>query len=1107
MNLIRAALRRPLAVYVAVLGLLGASVLATTRMRIDVFPDLNLPVIYVAQPYGGLDPAQMEGFVTSYYEYHFLYITGIEHVESRSVQNMALVKLFFHPGTEMSQALAQTVAYVERSRAFMPPGTVPPFIVRLDAGSVPVGQLVFQSETRPVAQLQDLALFRVRPLFATLPGVSAPPPFGASQRSILVRADPERLRAHGLTGDDLITAVARSNSISPAGNLRTGALLRIAPLNSVVSRPEELEAIPVRLGPGPMVYLRDVARVEDGSDILTAFALANGKRTVYIPVTKRADASTLDVVRRVREAMPRMRAALPDDVAVRFDLDQSVVVERSLRTVTIEAGLGALLTGLMVLLFLRSWRSALVVVTTIPIALAASVLCLWLVGESLNIMTLGGLALAVGVLVDEATVAVENVHAHLERSAQRAEGAARNQHGSVRDSGAVDSEEIGARRLAHLRAVHDAAVETVTPRLLALLAILAVFVPSFLMEGVSRALFVPLSLAVAFAMLASYVLSSTLVPVMCARLFRAHSSILRNTLTYRTTALSGADGTIRTSSCLRRAFAGVVAAAVRARFVVLPLYLLGTLGGLWLLEPTLGRDLFPPPRQGALQLRVRAPDGTRVEETERRVRALLDVAREVLGDRLRLSLAYVGIPPATYPIIAVYQWTNGPHDAIVQLDLTSGAEELDALRTRLRAAFTAKLPELRVTFEPGDIIGQVLTLGTNAPIEVAVAGPNLAANRAYAAKVQTALAAAPGLIDLAVAQSLEYPTAAVEVDRERAGQRGLAMSDVGNALVAATSSTRYTRPTFWRDPQSGVAYQVQVDVPPVRLQSTEALLGVPVGHGASAPILLGDVATVTEGHMPGEYARYNMQRMVTLTANPAPGVDLGRAVTNVRAALAGVQAPPTGVHVFVRGLAPTLDKTLRGALVGLALAIVVVLLLLTAYFQSLRAALVAVLSVSAALLGAAAVLRATDTSLSLPSFMGAIMAVGVCTANAILFVTFAERARQGGAGAAEAAQLAAQARSRPILMTSLAMLAGMVPMALGMGEGSEQLAPLGRAVLGGLAASTLATLFVLPAAFALVHGQRPWRTASLAPQDHEPHPHEAPHDPGPTAGAPAGKVS
>src|SRR5579864_866893 len=492
MNLQRFSLRRPWTVLVVIVGVIGGAVLGVQQMARDVFPTLGVPTIYVAQPYGGMDPAEMEGFLTYYYEYHFLYITGIEHVESKSIQGAAIVKLQFHPGTDMSQAMSETVAYVNRARAFMPPGTVPPFVTRFDAGSVPVGDLVFSSETRTVGEMQDLALNRVRPLFATLPGVSAPPPFGGSARSIVINLKPERLRSFNMSPDEVVVAMTSANLISPSGNMPIHGKYPMVPLNSVARNIKDLEGVPIRVGTFPTIFLRDVGQVIDGSDIVTSYALVNGRRTVYIPVTKRSTASTLSVVNLVKSNLSKFQSVLPSDVKISYEFDQSPYVTRAIGGLTLEGALGAVLTGFMVLLFLRDWRSAFIVVINIPLSLMGSVLALWLTKQTINIMTLGGLALAVGILVDEATVCIENIHTHLMRGRS-----------------------IG-------RAAQEATIETIVPRFLAMLCILAIFSPTLFMEGAAKAMFLPLSLAVGFAMVTSYLLSSTLVPVLSVWVLRGH---------------------------------------------------------------------------------------------------------------------------------------------------------------------------------------------------------------------------------------------------------------------------------------------------------------------------------------------------------------------------------------------------------------------------------------------------------------------------------------------------------------------------------------------------------------------------------------------------------
>ncbi|MDE2485215.1 MAG: efflux RND transporter permease subunit [candidate division NC10 bacterium] len=1039
MWLINAAMRRPITILVAVISIALSSILALTRMPVDIFPNLNLPVIYVAQPYGGMDPAQMEGYLVSYYEYHFLYITGIEHVESKSIQNVGLIKLYFHPGTDMSQALAQTVSYVERARAFMPPGTVAPFVVRFDAGSVPVGQLVFSSGTRSVGEVQDLALFRVRPMFATLPGVSAPPPFGASQRTVVIRVDPDRLRGYHISPEEVVKALAVGNTILPAGNVRTGDLNRLAPLNSVVSSIQELGNVPIRTGARSPVFIRDIGMVENSTDILTGYALVNGRRTVYIPVTKRADASTLDVVNRVKSALSRMQAVLPDDIKVSFEFDQSTYVKNAIRGLVTEGALGAILTGLMVLLFLRDLRSALIVVTTIPFALLAALVGLWLMGQTVNIMTLGGLALAIGILVDEATVAIENIHTHLARGEDCA------------------------------CAVIDAGRETLTPRLLAMVSIIAVFVPSFFMVGVSRALFVPLSLAVGLAMLASYLLSNTLVPVLSTWLLRGQRV---------------GGHTEPFFHMVQKAYERLLERVWRRRWTILASYAVITIVGIFLIGRQLGTDIFPTVDTGQFQLRLRATTGTRVERTEEIALKALDAIQAEAGpDNVAITLGFVGTQPPNYPINTIYLWTSGPHEAVLSVALRRNSHiRLDEFRERLRQKLPALLPGTTISFEAGDIMGQIMNFGAPTPIEVAINGPNLAANRTFAERVMAEVKQVSSLRDLQFGQPLDYPTVDLTVDREHAGWLGITVEQVGRSLAAATSSSRYIQPNYWRDPTSGVAYQVQVEIPQSRIRSIEDIESIPAMPNGAAGPLVRDVAQVSYGTMPGEYDRYNQQRMITISANTA-GKDLGSAASEVAAAIRRAGDPPRGVAVALRGQVPPMQQTLFGLETGLALAIVVIFLLLTGNFQSMRLAFIVLSTVPAVILGALIALWITGTTLNVQSFMGTIMSIGVSVANAILLVTFAEYYRRRGQPADVAAKEGARSRLRPILMTSMAMIAGMIPMALALGEGGEQTAPLGRAVIGGLAASTLAVLAILPLVFATVQRRANRTTASLHPDD------------------------
>ena len=1040
MWLLRAALRNPISVLVVALSVALCSILALTRMPIDIFPNLNLPVIYVAQPYGGMTPAQMEGYLVYYYEYHFLYITGIESVESKSIQNVGLLKLVFHPGTDMSQAMAQTVGYVDRSRAFMPPGTVSPFILRFDAGSVPVGYLVFSSATKSVAEIQDLALNRVRPLFATLPGVSAPPPFGGAARTIVVSVDPERLRAYRMAPEEVIQALNSGNTIVPAGNVRTGDLLRLAPINSVVANIKDLQNLPIRTGAGPTVFLRDIGRVEDSSDIITGYAEVNGRRTVYIPVTKRADASTLAVVNEVKASLAQFQSVVPADIKIEYQFDQSSYGRYSLLSVAMEGLLGAVLTGLMVLLFLRDWRSSLIVVITIPFALLAAVVALWGAGQTINIMTLGGLALAVGILVDESTVVMENIHRHLARGVGRA------------------------------RAVLEASKEVQIPRLLAMLCVLAVFVPSFFMTGVSRSLFVPLSLAVGFAMAASYLLSSSLVPVLSVWILREHTHQDEE----------GSPVLSRLRERLGRLLEGLIA----RRWLVVSSYVVAAALVIGLLGPYLGRAIFPRVSSGQLLLRFRAPIGSRVETTERLSLDVLRSIQDAAGPgNVNITLGYVGAPPPNYPINTIYLWTSGQHEAVLRVALRQNSGiRVNEFEERLRRSLPSKFPGCQFSFEAADIVTQIMNFGAPTPIEINVSGPDLAADRAFSEKVRAEIAKIGGLRDLQYDEPLDYPSIDINVDRERAGQLGVTTASVGRSFLAATSSSRFVTPNYWADPKSGVGYQVQVQIPQDEMTSIQDVEHIPVTPGATAHPLMGDVAQVGYGTVVGEYHRLNGQRMVTLTANVA-GEDLGRIAKQLDDAIHRAGEPPRGAKITVRGQISPMKQTLTNLGAGLLVAVLVIYLLLSANFQSLRLAFVVLSTVPAVVCGVLFVLLLTGTTLNIQSFMGAIMAIGVAVANAILLITFAEEYRCAGNTAVASGMQGAKTRLRPILMTSMAMIAGMIPMALGLGEGGQQTAPLGRAVIGGLSFATAATLLILPIVFAMVQGRAKTASPSLDPDD------------------------
>jgi multidrug efflux pump subunit AcrB len=1041
MWLIRVALRRPITIIVIVAAIALSSIQAILRTRIDIFPTLDLPIIYVAQPYGGMSPQQMEGFISYYYEYHFLYINGIESVEAKSIQGASLLRLSFHPGTNMSEALAQTVSYVNRAHAFMPPGTVSPFVIRFDAGTLPVGYLVFSSPSRTLSEIQDLALNRVRPVFATLPGVSSPPPFGGNQRTIVINVDPHKLHAYGLSPDNVVQALTTGNSIQPAGNADIGTTNALVTTDSTVTQINDLLDIPLHAGSGASVYLRDVGSVKDSADVLAGYALLNGKRTVYIPVTKRPDASTITVVNEVRQSIERFQSLIPQDIKITYEFDQSQYVRAALLSVLREGLIGAGLTGLMILLFLGDWRSSLIVVITIPFALLIAVVLLRLTGQTINIMTLGGLALAVGVLVDEGTVLMENIHVHLAQGEKKAQ------------------------------AVLAASREVAIPRLLAMLSVLAVFLPSFFMTGPAQSLFVPLSLAVGFSMGASYLLSSSLVPVLANWILKQEKNEAEHPKEER-------------FDRFRKRFQRALERIMEFPALLLGAYAIIAVLILMLLGPRLAEEIFPSSASTQFRLRIDAPDGTRVAVTEALIQKVLTtITREAGASNLDLTLGYVGTQPSSYPINSVFLWTSGPQQAIINVGLKPGASiSLRNLEENLRHKLPQEFLGTHFSFDPGDLISQILNFGAPSSAEVAITGPQYADVQSYAKRVQQELANVEELRDVEFEEPLHYPTVNVHVDRVLAGQLGTTANDVGAAVVSATASSRFVAPNYWRDPKSGVGYQVQVQVPQPAMTSLKDIQTIPVNSSTGAHPLLSQVADVQSTAVPGELDRQNGMWMIIASANVGNS-DFARAAKEINRAIARAGQAPRGVTTQVRGQVSALKEIFTELAIGLALAVVVILLLLTANFQSFRLALVVISTAPAVLVGAILMLLLTGTTLNLESFMGTIMAIGVAVANAILLVTFAEQNRRNGADPVSAARAAAAERLRPVLMTSLAMIAGMVPMALAIGQGAEETAPLGRAVIGGLFAATLATLFLLPTVFGVVQKRASLKSPSLDPED------------------------
>ena len=1061
-QLIRTALRQPISIVVVVIGILFFSILSIRSIPVDIFPNLDLPTIYVVQPYGGMAPDQMDGFIATRYQDHFLYVSGIRDVDVKTIQGLSLIKLSFYPGTDMAQAAAEVANNVSRAKAYMPEGTVPPQVVRFDASSVPIGQMVFESSSRSLNEIQDFASSRVRPMFSRIEGVSSPPPFGGNQRTIVIRVDPERIRSYHLTPEEIIKSIITNNQPSPAGNIRIGDRTLMTPVNSLIKKPEDFLNIPIRTGAGPTVFIRDVGTVEDGVDVTVSYALINGRRAVYIPVVKKSDASTLDVVNNIRAALPQLRNAVPEDVKISYEFDQSVYVTNSLKSLVTEGILGALLTGLMVLLFLRDWRSVIIVIVTIPISILSAVILINLFGQTINIMTLSGLALAIGVLVDQATVTIENIHQHQEMGKPKEQ------------------------------AIWDACKEIAFPEFLILLAILAVFAPSFVMSGIPRSMFLPLSLAVGFAMIASFLLSQTLVPVLANWLLKDHPHHEGPTLALDKREIDdvieeGAHPSLPVKGFekFKLKYIDFLSGIMRKGKLVVPVYLVAAVvlivGGFFLI----GTDILPKANSHQFQMRLRIADGTRVERTEQATLKVLDLIKSEVGkEHVEISSAYVGTVPSSYGTSNIFVFNSGPHEAVLQVSLHEDFPvKMDALKEKLRERIGKEIPSLKISFEPIELVDKIMSQGASTPIEVSVAAKDVEEAGRFAKKIQKEMQQIAFLRDVQIAQPLEYPVLNVEINRERAGQLGITSTQVARSMVAATSSSRFTDKNLWLDDAKGLAYQVQVQIPEYQMTSIEDIGTIPLKPGVSNP-LLADVATFSEKTAPGEYDRAGPNRLVTVTAN-IHKKDLGAATKAVETAIKDAGEPPRGVLVELKGQSDLLTETLGSLQVGLVIAIVIMFLLLSATYQSFKLSLVVLSTIPAVVVGSIGLLLLTGATLNLQSYMGLIMSVGVSVANAILMVTNAENLRLQLNDSYKAVILAAGSRIRPILMTSIAMIAGMIPMASGLGEGGDQIAPLGQAVIGGLIASTLASLLILPAVFTMVQRKASIQSLSLDPEDPE----------------------
>ncbi len=1040
MNLIRAALRKPITILVIVAGLFFFGIKAVTSIKIDIFPNIDLPVIYLSHPYGGFTPDQMEAYFGKNYVNLLLYVSGVKSIETRNIQGLTLIKLSFYEGTNMAQAAAEVSAFSNRAQTIFPPGTSPPFIIRFDASTLPVGQLILSSPRRSNNELQDLANVYVRSGFSSIPGLVAPAPFGGNSRTVVIKVDPDALRAHHLSPDQLVAALRINNLSTPAGNVRIGDKNYLTPANTTIDKVKDFENIPLFTGSVNNLYLKDVATVEDGADITTGYVLVNGRRSVYLPITKSASASTWDVVQHLKAALPRFQSLLPEDVQLTYEFDQSVYVINAVKSLMTEGAIGAILTALMVLLFLKDPRGALIVIITIPVCIISGVLFLSLFHQTINIMTLSGLALAVGILVDESTVTIENIHRHMDMGKPNA------------------------------LAIWEACKEIAFSKLLILLCILAVFAPAFTMNGIPGSLFLPLSLAIGFSMITSYLMSQTLVPVLANWFMKPHE--------VHSSRRSGFDR-------FRDRFIRFLNRLMPYRKIIIGIYIVGAMLIAFFLLRAIGKDVLPKSNAGQFQVRMRDPDGTRVEKTERDVIKALDILYGITGkENISISSAMVGMHGSTFSTNPIYLFMAGPHEAVLQVALNENYKvDLDELKDKFREKMQETMPQLKLSFEPIELTDKILSQGSPTPIEIKVIGKNKHENEIYAGKVIDKLKEIPYLRDVQLGQAVKYPAIKINIDRIRAAQLGTNISDISRSLTAATSSSRFTEKNVWIDQKIGNSYLVQVQIPENEMTSIEDINEIPVNPNSPRPVI-GDVAVVSADTMYGENDNIGPIPVLSVTANLYKK-DLGTAVKDVDAAIGSIGKLPRGLTLETRGLVPVLTETLDSLQSGLLVAVVVIFLMLAANFQSFKVSLVVLCTVPAVLMGSLAMLMITNSTLNLQSYMGIIMSVGVSISNSVLLVTNAEEHRLKNADSIASAIEAASVRIRPILMTSLAMVAGMIPMASGIFEGGDQAAPLGRAVIGGLVFSTFATLIILPLAFAWVQKKTTTVSVSLDPEDKE----------------------
>ena len=1054
MWIVRLALRRPYTFVVLAMVLLLLGGVAVTRMATDIFPEINIPVVSVIWSYGGMTPDDIEKRVTTIAERSYTTtVNDIERIESTAYNGVGLIRVYMQPGTNVDLSVAQVTAVCQTLLRGLPPGMFPPLIVQYDASSVPIVQLGLSSDTLTEQELYDLGQNFVRTRLATVPGISVPLPYGGKVRSVMVDLDTDALYGKGLSATDISSALNLQNLILPTGTAKIGTREYLIQLNSSPELVSAINDMPVKTVNGAPVYMRDVAQVRDGYQVQTNIVRSNGSRSALLTVLRHGGASTLSVVKGVQELLPKIAATLPPSLKITQLFDQSLFVRASVSGVIREATIAAALTALMILLFLGSWRSTLIVCLSIPLSILTSIIVLGLLGQTINVMTLGGMALAVGILVDDATVEIENVHRNM-----------------------------GIQGKTLVRAILDGAQQIAVPAFVSTLSICIVFVPVLMLSGAAKYLFTPLAMAVVFAMLTSYLLTRTVVPTLVHYLLPSEMALYQGG--EESAAAAKAAGPIwrvheafdRKFERLREGYRGLLGWVLEHRGVTATAFLIFAFGSVGLVA-MIGQDFFPFVDSGQMRLHVRCPTGTRIEQAEQVFASVeADIRRVIPPEELNSILDNIGLSNSGINLAFSDSATIGDGDGEILISLNAKHRPTLDYTRKLREDLAVKFPAETFFFQAANITSQILNFGLPAPVDIQVTGNNGQQNYDIAARLKNQVAALPGAVDVFIRQQIDYPTVNVNVDRVRADEAGLTQRDVASSLLISLSSSGQVAPNQWLNPVNGVNYQVAVQTPTYKIDTFDAMQRTPVTAAGGRPgsqQLLDNLATLKRTTSPAIESHYDVQPVIDLYASPDRR-DLGGFAADVTKIINQARAKlPRGSTIDLRGQVDTMQTSFKRLGLGMVFAVVLVYLLMAVNFQSWLDPFIILTALPGAMAGMLWMLYLTRTTLSVPSLMGAIMGIGVATANSILLVTFANDEREQGKNAAEAALSAGFTRIRPVMMTALAMIIGMVPMALALGEGGEQNAPLGRAVIGGLLLATPTTLFFVPIIYSLLRKNAP----------------------------------